>query len=105
MQPEQTFYTYVAHGLLSARNLDMPRAARMRPRKTKPKALKVDKSCRIGRTYREYQAYHKENPDIPVRQLDSVEGIKGGTVLLTIHFVQQEFQLACLRPSNDSRKK
>lgn len=103
MKSERTLYTYVDHGLLSARNLDMPRTVRMRPRKTKPKALKVDKSCRIGRTYQEYQEYRRENPDIPVRQLDSVEGIKGGAVLLTIHFVQQALQLAFLRPSNDSQ--
>ena len=35
--------------------------------------------------------------------MDSVEGIKGGAVLLTIHFVSQDLQLAFLRPSNDSQ--
>ena len=39
----------------------------------------------------------------PVRQIDSVEGIKGGAVLLTIHFVEQELQLAFLRDRNDSQ--
>src|SRR5699024_4396801 len=34
---------------------------------------------------------------------DSLEGIRGGPVLLTIHFVQQELQLAFLRTANDSR--
>jgi len=43
------------------------------------------------------------NPHLPVRQLDSVEGVKGGAVLLTIHFVHQELQLAFLRAANDSQ--
>ena len=44
-----------------------------------------------------------QNPHLPARQLDSVEGVKGGAVLLTIHFVEQELQLAFLRTANDSR--
>lgn len=75
----------------------------MRPRKGKKKAIKVDKTCRIGRTFEDYQKYMGENPHLPVRQLDSVEGVKGGSVLLTIHFVEQELQLAFLRKANDSQ--
>ena len=59
--------------------------------------------CRIGRTYDDYKKYVEEHPDVSARQLDSVEGIKGGAVLLTIHFVSQELQLAFLRTSNDSQ--
>ncbi len=81
----------------------MPRTVRMRPRKTKSSSLKVDKSCRIGRTFQDFQQYMAENRDIPVCQIDSVEGVKGSSVLLTIHFVQQELQLAFLRKANDSQ--
>ena len=38
-----------------------------------------------------------------LKQLDSVEGIKGGSVLLTIHFVLPKLQLAFLRDANDSK--
>ena len=103
MKSERTLYTYVNQGLFSARNLDMPRTVRMRPRKAVSKALKVDKSCRIGRDLPAFQRFCKEHPDLPVRQLDSIEGIKGGAVLLTIHFVEQELQLAFLRDRNDSQ--
>lgn len=75
----------------------------MRPRKSKHKALKVDKKCRIDRTYDDYKKYLEDHPGVSARQLDSVEGIKGGAVLLTIHFVSQDLQLAFLRPSNDSQ--
>lgn len=103
MKSERTLYAYVNAGLFSARNIDMPRTVRMRSRKGKPKAMKVDKACRIGRTYEDYLSYMAEHLDTPVRQLDSVEGVKGGAVLLTVHFVEQSLQLAFLRQSNDSR--
>ena len=103
MISERTLYSYVNHGLLDAINLDMPRTVRMRPRKKKQTALKVDKKCRIGRTYEDFLAYMKDHPDIPARECDSVEGTKGGSVLLTIHFVQQNLQLAFLRNANDSQ--
>ena len=45
----------------------------------------------------------EEHPDLSIRQIDSVEGIKGGAVLLTIHFVEQGLQLAFLRQHNDSQ--
>ena len=35
--------------------------------------------------------------------MDSVEGKKGGAVLLTLHFVKSEFMLAFYREHNDSR--
>lgn len=103
MVSERSLYTYVNNNLLDAINLDMPRTVRMRPRKKKSTALKVDKKCRIGRTYDDFNDYLEEHPDTPFRECDTVEGIKGGKVLLTIHFVQQELQLAFLRDANDSR--
>lgn len=75
----------------------------MRPRKNVSSKLKVDKSCRIGRDFHCFEIYMAEHPDASVRQLDSVEGIKGGAVLLTIHFVEQQLQLAFLRQHNDSQ--
>jgi len=103
MTSERTLYSYVNQGLLSARNIDMPRTVRMRPRKNKKRNLKVDKACRIGRTWDAFRSYLREHPGTAIRQLDSVEGVRGGKVLLTIHFVQQELQLAFLRDANDSQ--
>ena len=103
MKSERTLYAYINSGLFSARNLDMPRTIRMRPRKNVSKKLKVDKSCRIGRDFSCFEKYMCDHPDASVRQLDSVEGIKGGAVLLTIHFVEQQLQLAFLRQHNDSQ--
>lgn len=99
----KTLYSYINSGLLDGRNIDMPRKVRFRPRKKRSIPLKVDKKCRIGRTYEDFVTFHKEHPELPVVQLDSVEGVKGGAVLLTVHFVLQKFQLAFLREANNSR--
>lgn len=100
---EKTAYTYVNNRLFDARCIDMPRSVRFRPRAAKSVGLKVDKKCRIGRTYQDYLAFMKENPSLPVVELDSVEGTKGGAVLLTIHFVRQKLQLAFRREANTSQ--
>ena len=73
-------------------NIDLPRKIRYNARKVKCH-LKVDKACRIGRTYEDFKGYLLEYPDLAITQLDSVEGKKGSKVLLTIHFVKAEFML------------
>lgn len=102
MSSERTIYRLVDYNLFSARNIDLPRKVRYKSRKIK-KHYKVDKGCRIGRTYQDYTNFMKENPDLPITQIDSVEGKKGEKVLLTIHFVKAEFMLAFIRDSNDSQ--
>ena len=100
---EKTAYIYADNGLFRAKNIDMPRKVRFKPRKQKSVPLKVDKKCRIGRTYEDFKRYHETNPSLPITQLDSVEGVKGGAVLLTIHFVLPKLQLAFLREANSSK--
>ena len=102
MVDERTIYRYIEGGILSVINLDLPRKVRYSARK-QPVHAKVDKKCRIGRTYEDFQEYMKEHPDIPVVELDSVEGKKGSKVLLTIHFKKAEMMLAFIRSCNTSR--
>ena len=102
MVSESTVYRLIESGILVARNIDLARKVRFRKRKKK-KDLKVDKACRLERTYQDFTKYMEENPDTPVTELDSVEGVKGGKVLLTIHFVKAEMMLAFLRDYNDSQ--
>ena len=102
MVSESTIYRLIDYNLFRARNVDLPKKVRYSKRKVK-RHYKVDKACRIGRTYPEYLDFRKENPDTPVTEMDSVEGRKGGKVLLTIHFVKAEFMLAYIRDANDSQ--
>ncbi len=103
MQSERTLYAYVNSGLFTSRSIDMPRTVWMRPRKDISRNLKVGRACRVGRDFSCFQTYAGEHPDFPVRQMDSAEGVKGGAVLLTIHFVEKGLQLAFLRQRNDSQ--
>lgn len=100
---EKSIYRYVNGNLLSARNIDMPRVCRLRPRKSKPAEHKVDKQCRIGRSFDDYLKYLAANPDTAVVEMDTVEGKRGGSVLLTLHFRNCSFMLAFLRERNVSQ--
>lgn len=100
---EKTLYNYIDSGLISACNLDLVRKVKYRPRKKVGLIHKIDRSCRIGRTYIEYENFIVKNNYPLVVQMDSVIGKKGGKVLLTIHFVSSEFMLAFLRDANDSQ--
>jgi transposase, IS30 family len=103
MCSEKTIYNYVDYNLFSARNIDLPRKVRYRPRKKTAGHFKVDKSCRIGRSYEDFRLFMKEHPDTPIVEMDSVEGVKGGKVLLTIHFTDSQFMLAFIREANTSQ--
>ncbi len=75
---------------------------RFRERNKSPE-FKVDKSCRVGRNYEEFENFIGKNTDTSVVQMDSVLGGKGGKCLLTIHFVNSSFMLAFLRDANTSK--
>ena len=78
MCSEKTLYTYIHNNLLSARNIELPRKVRLRPRRSKSVTIKVDKFCRIGRTWKDYCGYMALHPDTPVVQIDPVAGMKVG---------------------------
>ncbi len=102
MCSEKTMYNYIDACLFDVRNIDLPRKVRFKERYKKPE-FKVDKSCRVGRNYEEFEKYMEKNPDTAVVQMDSVMGSKGGKCLLTIHFVESSFMLAFLRDVNTSK--
>jgi IS30 family transposase len=104
MLDEKTVRNYVNKGLFTAKTIDLLNTVKMRPRRKKA-AVKVERAYRDGRTYRDFLAFTAQNPDMPVVQLDSVEGTKGQgePVLLTIHFVEAEMMLAFKRDANTAR--
>ncbi len=102
MCSEKTIYNYIDACLFDVRNIDLPRKVKYRPRYKKPE-FKVDKGCRIGRNYEDFQTFIEKHPDISAVQMDSVIGSRGGKVLLTIHFVETSFMLAFLRDANTSQ--
>ncbi len=102
MCSEKTIYNYIDACLFDVRNIDLPRKVKFRERYKKPE-FKVDKGCRIGRNYQEFEKFIEKHSDTAVVQMDSVIGTKGGKCLLTIHFVESSFMLAFLRDANTSQ--
>ena len=102
MCSEKTLYNYIDACLFDIRNIDLPRKVRYRPRYKRPE-FKVDRGCRIGRNYSDFQHFIGNHPEYQVVEMDSVIGSIGGKVLLTIHFVDTSLMLAFLRDANTSQ--
>lgn len=86
----KTLYNYIDQGVFTAKNIDLRRKVRYkcRPRKTGTRVSLAAKEFRIGRTYEDFQKFIQENPDIPVVELDTVEGGRDNSTqaFLTIFF-------------------
>ena len=103
MSSERTIYNYVNDRVLTAKNIDLPRKVRYKPRKKAKTRLKVDKTCVLGRSYNDFLTFVGSMENAAIVQMDSVEGRKGGKVLLTLSFVNSSFMLAYLRDANTSK--
>lgn len=96
---ERTLYNYVENGYLDIINLDLPRKVRYKKRKTNNTNVhKKDTKIRINRTYEDFKDYIKSNNDnnfnINIVEMDTVEGIKSESLLLTLLWRQANFMLA-----------
>lgn len=94
-------YNYVDAQLLGIRNIDLPRKVKYCPRYKQPE-FKVDRGCRIGRNYADFQKFLGDHQETNIVQMDSVIECAGGKCLLTIHFVETSLMLVFLRDANTS---
>ena len=102
MHSDKTIYKLIDLGILEVRNIDLQRKVKFKQRRKQTSIYKIDKKCKENRTYEDFLKYMEENPDTPIVEMDTVEGRKGGNVLLTIHFVNSSFMLAFIRDHNDA---
>lgn len=94
---ERTLYYYQEKGYLSTKNIDLPRKVRYKKRNrtiSKNKSERKEQNCRIGRTYKDFTDYIKNNNIDYYIEMDTVEGIKGHSLLLTLCIVPFNFLLA-----------
>ena len=103
MMSEKKLYKLIGEGILEVRNIDLSVKVKRRTRRKSSSAYKVDKKCLEGRRYEDFEKFIIDHPDIMVVQMDSVEGRKGESCLLTIHFTTSSFMIAIKRKANDSR--
>ena len=96
----RTVYRLVDKCALKARNIDLPRKCKLKPRKGIKPQRKIDRKCRSGRSMKDYEAYMQQHPDVILAQMDSVIGDEGSSkVLLTFRF-QGDYMPVFLRDSN-----
>ena len=97
---ERTLYSYIDKGVFKARNIDLPRKVRYKPRK-KSKTSKQRNPFRKGRSYDDFNNYLKSTPEASVFEMDTVHGKQGesGKVLLTLLHRNSSFMFAFLLES------
>lgn len=78
-----TIYRYIDKGYLDAGNLDLRSKLKYKPRKKHKKESDVDYTYAINRTYDDFKDFIANNPLLDIVEMDCVEGVKGGSVLLT----------------------
>ena len=95
---ERTLYNYVEKGYLDIINLDLPRKVRYKKRKHNQSITTKDTKIRIGRTYanfKDYVKYYNNNDfNSNIVEMDTVEGKKGESVLLTLLWRSSNFMIA-----------
>ena len=92
-----TMYNYVNLGVFSFKNIDLPRKVKYKKRKeNKKQRIRRETAIRKGRTYEDFKEYIGKRPECSIVEMDTVEGIKGGKVFLTLLFRQSKFMLIYL---------
>lgn len=92
----RTLYHYLDKNILTARNIDLPRRVRFKPRRHRPKPAVRNHAWLEDRRYDDFATFMSLHPDTSVVEMDTVEGEKGGKALLTLLFRQSHLMLAFL---------
>lgn len=88
-----TLYRYLSKNCFSVGPIDLPRKVRMKKRREKRIEPKYTKAM-TNRTYEDFQKYIELHTELPIVEMDTVEGVKGGRVLLTFLFRNSRLMLA-----------
>lgn len=94
------FYRLVDLGYFDLKNIDLRRKVKYKLHKDEtPRRTREEAKVRLNRTYKDFEKFIEINKDIDVIEMDTVEGIKGGKVMLTLLFVTYNFMLIFLLDS------
>ncbi len=93
---KRTLYTYFEQNLFKARNVDLPRKVKYKPRKKKHNASSRSPVHRMNRSYKDFIEYVEKHPEKHVVEMDTVHGCKGGKSLLTLFFRNTSLMLIFL---------
>ena len=100
---EKTLYNYIDSGVLSVKNIDLPKKVKYKVRANHDSESR-DPALYEGRTYKDFQQFIKEFPDTRITEMDTVLGCEGShKILLTFHFDCCSLMMAYLLESKESR--
>jgi IS30 family transposase len=91
---QRTLYYYFDRNAFMARNIDLPRKVKYKPRKKTSLPIVKDSTDKAGRRFNDFVKYIKENPNTQVVEMDTVHGTRSGKVLLTFQFRNCSLMLA-----------
>ena len=97
----RTLYKYISKNVFSARNIDLPRKVKYKIRKSSKRSPSINREYCIGRTYNDFSTLLQKDPRMSVVEMDTVEGQKGGKVLLTLLFRASSLMLIFLMDSKN----
>lgn len=90
-----TVYRHIKCGYYTISGIDLPRAAKFKPRKEN-RGEYVPKGVKIGRSFDDFLLYLEENPAANYVEMDTVIGRTGGKVIMTFQFVHVDFMFGIL---------
>lgn len=72
---ERTLYYYFDKNAFTARNIDLPRKVKYKPRKKSTLPVIKESTDRVGRTFNDFVKFIEDNPNIPVVEMDTVHAM------------------------------
>ena len=90
-----TAYRHFNRDYFSISTIDLPRAVKFKPRKTKREEY-IPKGLKIGRSYNDFLQYKAELELMTWWEMDTVIGRIGGKCILTLNFVPCNFMFGLL---------
>ena len=92
---KSTVYRHIEKGYYRISKIDLPRAVKFKPRKSKQQDY-VPKSAKIGRTYDDFKQYIAEHNINHYVEMDTVLGAIGGKLIMTFIFTGSDFMFGLL---------
>ena len=88
-------YRYVHKGYCSVAPIDLPRAVKFKPRHRQANDY-VPRNARTDRSFDDFLEFVRQNPSVPITEMDTVIGRIGGKVIMTLHAVLPDFMCGIL---------
>ncbi len=92
---KSTVYRHIEYGYYSISKIDLPRAAKFKPRKS-TRGEYVPKGVKVGRSFEDFLLYLEERPSTNYVEMDTVIGRIGGKIIMTFQFVNVDFMFGLL---------